>query len=71
MTGPAGNALASEVYERAFTKLVGGTDLALLPDGEREAVAAAQEQAGHAGSGYPLPASMTPQHGTGEEPHRG
>lgn len=69
--GPQQDALSSEVYERAFTKLMAGTDLALLSEEERQAVAAAQEQAGQTGQSYPLPASMTPKHGTGEEPHRG
>lgn len=71
MTEPAQNVLASEIYERAFAKLMRGTDLALLSEEERQSVAAARQQAGHAGSGYPLPTSITPQHGTGEEPHRG
>lgn len=69
MTDPAVNALGSEVYGRAFSKLMHGTDLALLSEEERQAVAAAQEQAGHAGPG-PLPASMT-HSASGEEPRRG
>ena len=71
MTGPEQDVLASEAYERAFAKLMRGTDVALLSEEERQAVAAAKEQVGHAGESYPLPASMTPKHGTGEEPHRG
>lgn len=60
VTDPIREALASDVYERAFGKVMTGTDAALLDDDERQALKTAREVTDAQGPGYPMPWHMDP-----------
>lgn len=60
VSDPIRDALPSEVYRRAFGKVMAGTDVALLDEDERQALKAAREVTNTQGPGYPAPWGMDP-----------
>jgi hypothetical protein len=58
-------ALSSEVYERAFSKVMSGVDPASLPDDERDAIRRAKDVTG-TGAGYPMPWRLDPTRNQGQ-----
>lgn len=60
VSDPVREVLASEVYKRAFGKVMTGTDVALLDEDEREALKTAREVTDTQGPGYPAPWDVDP-----------